>query len=893
MGEKNGASRRFVLKQGAVFTVGGTLAQSGIAFAATPARPGTAPPAGELLDRGISEKLARHRAAALSKVAYHIKLDLTQTDRTAGSVEISFDRKPRSGDVIFDFRGLELNNLRVNGRPVQDLRSENGHFVVPERHFTRGRNEIAADFTSRIAKSGAAIIRYDDTTDGSRYLYTLFVPWDANLLFPCFDQPDLKGRITWDLTAPSGWTVLANSPVARRTSTGEVTRWEFEPTPPIPLYVSSFAAGPWQAWRSDEPGKRPITLYARKSRAGEVDVEPLIKSNRDTLHWLETWLSTPYPFAKYDMVIAPAFPLGAMEDVASIRYNESATLFREPPSLSQKLNREQVIYHEISHQWFGNFVTMKWFDDLWLKEGFSTFVAAYLQDSLQPESGAWKTFYIRLKPQAYNLEVTRATTPLWQALPNLAEAGGNYGAIVYNKAPAVLKQLLFLIGETSFRKGLRSFLARHAYANATWRDLLAAMEAFSGVSLERFGRQYFLRRGMPRVDTELSLRGGRIAELALTQKSVISEGDGSGDTWPMKLSVRLGYASGEDVILPVRLDGPRAVVEGAEGRPAPDYVWANDGDHGYGLFQLDTRSAAWVRKNLGSIGDPLLRVLLWGAIWEEVREARMAPREFIDLAIHELRRESDEQIARFVMFRASTALNFYLPDRQVAEAARSWDRFLADQTEAAQLSYGLRKEYLDALTNDATSPEALDVLRAFLSGKRLFDGAKIRPTVRWNIVTRLLALDTIDAKALFEAERSGDTSPDADRQAFLAGATSADPARKEEYFRRYVEDKSLNEAWAYQSFANFNDPAQAEVTIHFLERALGRLAWAKENRTIAFLPMWIRGFVGQRRDERSLEIIDRFRAVNSAIPADIRRPLLEARDDLARTVKIRTMAAKR
>src|SRR5690606_37862147 len=228
----------------------------------------------------------------------------------------------------------------------------------------------------------------------------------------------------------------------------------------------------------------------------EVDADTLIERNRQAVEWLEEYFAMPFPFGKFDVLLAPAFPFGGMEHVGAIFYNESRFVFREPPTLTERLGRNSTIDHEVAHQWFGDLVTMRWFDDLWLKEGFATYMAAKMQEALAPGTGAWKTFHLRNKPLAYAVDRTRGTTPVWQALENLDLAKSNYGPIVYNKAPSILKQLEHLVGEESFREGLRLFLRRHAFGNAGWEELLAALEESSGVSLRSFGEQYILRAGM-------------------------------------------------------------------------------------------------------------------------------------------------------------------------------------------------------------------------------------------------------------------------------------------------------------------------------------------------------------------------------------------------------------
>ena len=271
-------------------------------------------------------------------------------------------------------------------------------------------------FVTKIAAAGASIIRYRDVTDGAEYLYTLLVPADANQLFPCFDQPDLKARVTLRLTAPTSWRVVANSPEASsRISSHGPTEHQFAETEPISTYLIAFAAGPWATVTSPH-SKRPITMYVRKSRVMEAEADSIILANDVAARWLEGYFARPFPFKKLDVVLAPAFPFGGMEHPGAIFYNEDRFIFRERPTLPQRLGRTATIYHEVAHQWFGDLVTMRWFDDLWLKEGFSTYMAAKMQASLDSASGAWKTFYLRNKPSAYSVDATRGTTPVWQSL---------------------------------------------------------------------------------------------------------------------------------------------------------------------------------------------------------------------------------------------------------------------------------------------------------------------------------------------------------------------------------------------------------------------------------------------------------------------------------------------
>ncbi|MBW3571760.1 MAG: ERAP1-like C-terminal domain-containing protein, partial [Gemmatimonadetes bacterium] len=844
----------------------------------------------DLMRPGVSLELARHRAATLGGVRYLLELDVTAQDTAPGRVTIAVQRAPGAGDLVVDFRGPSLGAVTANGVTVTDAEWKNGHLRIPRRWLRDGENTIVARFTARIAPAGASIIRFNDQTDGATYLYTLLVPADANQLFPSFDQPDLKARFRYHIVAPREWKVLANGP-GRREEGAATTMWTFDETEPISTYLAAFAAGPWRTWTDRPEGDAlPMTLYARFSRAAEVDADTLLALNRRALRWLERYFGVEYPFAKFEMLLAPAFPFGGMEHVGAIFYNENQFIFREAPTLGQQIGRKSTIYHEVAHQWFGDLVTMEWFDDLWLKEGFSTYVAARMQDELDPGSEAWKTFYLRNKPLAYATDQTSGTTPVWQELANLDLAKSNYGPIVYNKAPAILKQLNFMVGDSAFRAGLTLFLRRHAYANATWRDLLAALEETSGMQLDAFGEQYILRAGMPVVETALQVRDGAIARLSLRQRPARElPGDRRG-FWPLRTQVRLAYTGREDVVIPVSGAEETIDVAAARGLPAPDYVWSNDGDYAYGLFLLDERSREFVAEHVGSVDDGLRRAMLWGALWDEVREARMDPARFARIVMRELPRERDEQIAGLNMGRAWTAISTYAARQPNDPLYGEWERLLLARTADSALSYGARKAALDMLVGTARTDAGRALLREYLAGARTFEGEAVKQPTRWSIVERLIALGEPGPDALIAAESARDTTADAGRRAFVAGAAVPAADVKAQYFSRFLDDPELNEEWVTAAAGNFNDRLHAPLTLQYLRPSLDRLEWIRDNRRIFFLPRWISAFFGGHASLAALVIVDAFLSVTQELPIDIRRMVLQSRDDLESTVRIRAAA---
>jgi len=840
-------------------------------------------PAESLLAPGISLGLARHRAATVHDVRYDLSLDLTARDSATGRVILRFRRTGTDGAVL-DFRGRRLLHALANGRSLPAGAARNGHVLVPAVLLGEGENALELEFVADIAPSGASIIRTHDPTDGADYLYTLLVPADANQLFPCFDQPDLKARVRLTLTAPAAWSVVANGAAVSSDTAGDNVTSRFAETEPISTYLIGFAAGPWHRV-SPTGGGRPITAYVRRSRAGEADLDTLIALHRRALDWMEGYFGRPYPFGKFDFVLAPAFPFGGMEHPGAVFYSEERFVFREPPTLPRRLARFSTVLHEVAHQWFGDLVTMRWFDDLWLKEGFATFMAAKALADLDPTAEAWKTFYLGNKPGAYAVDQTAGTRPLWQELANLDQAKSNYGAIVYNKAPSVLKQLEYLVGDSVFRSGIRAFLAQHAFGNATWRDLLAAIGRAAGRPLTGFGRDFMRRPGMPVAEQRLAVKDGRIARLSLAQRPALAlSGPGP---WTERVEVLLAYRDRPAVRLPVELGGALTEVTEARGRPAPEFVFANAGDYGYLLLLLDSASVRALEAGaLTRTDDALLRAMLWGALWDQVRASRMTPERFVRLALAQLPAERDEQIVPVMLARLDRVVRAYLGPDPRARVQGEVEAMLWQGAADTARAYDLRKAYLDGFIGLATSSAGVAALDSLLSADSAA-GAPLRAPTRWDIVTRLLELGAPTAQDRFTEQQRRDSTADGRRLAFIAAAGRPSGETKRDYFTRYFADSSLNEEWASGSLGPFNALEHQALSLPWLRPALDSLPFIQAHRRIFFLETWLAAFLRGQTGDSALRVTRRYLADHPRLPEDLRRKVLQHMDELERTVRIR------
>ena len=833
-----------------------------------------------LMGLGISRPLAAYRAERIAEVRYDLALDVSKGDLASGRVTVRFERRG-TGDAVLDFRGVALDTARatVNGRRVRGLTWNGAHLRIPEAALLTGANRIDLVFAAAIAPAGASIIRYRDVTDGGEYLYTLLVPADANQLFPCFDQPDLKARVTLSLTTPRGWTAVANGArtSADSTTSAAVLVHRFAESAPISTYLIAFAAGPW-ATVTDTTHGRTITAYVRRSRVREADLDTLVAINARALDWLERYFARPYPFGKYDFVLAPAFPFGGMEHPGAVFYNEDRFIFRERPTLPQRLGREATIYHEVAHQWFGDLVTMRWFDDLWLKEGFATYMAAKMQAALDSSSGAWKTFYLRNKPVAYGTDATAGTTPVWQTLANLDQAKSAYGPIVYNKAPSVLKQLDHLVGEEAFRAGVQRFLERYAYGNATWRDLLAAIGEAAGRSLEPWGAQYITRPGMPVLEQSRSARGDTLRIVQRPAQPLSGAG-----SWPIRLNVLSARTGAAAVRQSVEITAETTLVP-IDART--ELVYANADDYGYALVLLDDGSVRWLERQVGTVNDAFLRAMLFGSLWDLVREARLDPARYVALALRELPRERDEQILAALLARVARATTAYLAPAARDTLGPRLERALRAMADDSSRPYGMRKSALDALIGLARTPRALAHLDSLLDADSVAGDALRSPT-RWALVTALVAAGDRRSMARLAAESRRDSTSDGRRRAFVAGAARPLAAVKREYFRRWFADSALNEDWVTASLGAFNVTAHDALTRPYLVAALDTLGWIQRNRRIFFLGAWLSAFMDGQRSPEALATVERWLAAHPELAPDLRQKVLQSADELRRTVAIR------
>lgn len=829
----------------------------------------------------IPRGLAVERAARISDLHYDLAYTLVPHAATTRATEhLRFHLKSNASSLLLDFRDGHIASLSINGQATLVTES-NGHILLPNLALRVGENEVEVNFSAEIAAAEKAITRFDDRDDGSEYVYTLFVPMDASMAFPCFDQPDLKGRFHLTITAPEAWTVISNTNPESSAKLPDAQRKTiFGETEPISTYLFAYAAGPFEKIHSVDglPG-----VYVRKSKteAAQSEVPAVQQIAADGMQHLAAYFAQPFPFPKYDMILIPGFAFGGMEHAGATFLREESVLFRTAPTQANIVNRDIVVLHELTHQWFGDFTTMKWFDDLWLKEGFAQYMAYQTLATLHPNDNIWKRFYESIKPAAYSIDETQGTTPIYQEITNLKDAKSAYGAIVYSKAPGIIKQLAFVLGEDNFRKGLQLYLHQHRYGNAQWSDLTQAFETVSGRSLTQWADMWIRHRGMPQVDIAWSCTGGRIATFHVTQHDVL----GQNYLWPIASQAMLGYTDGTTRTVEVRLDSASADISAAVRQPCPAYVFANAQDEGYGLFLLDDASRAYVIEHIATMPDVFNRSLLWGSLWASVRLARLPPADYLRLALQSLPAERDEALASSILQHTDTALQRYVSVSVQTELTGRFARLAADRM-VHDKDQNLRIVWFRQMAAFAQDEAGRGNVKALLHGQLSVPGVQLRQQDRWRLVTALIAYADPEADIFLAEEEHRDPSGDGKKYAYVAQAARPDAATKQHYYEDYLHNAERPEDWIEASLGAFNYWNQTTRTEPYLHPAMAALEQIKRQRKIFFMVGWLNAFIeGQVTTAAQAQVYDYLR--NPSIDRDLRLKVLQVVDELDRTVAIR------
>jgi aminopeptidase N len=819
---------------------------------------------------GVSEPLARARSAAISSLSYELSFHIPErkADALTGSAVLRFVLK-KPGEVILDFDqpAGHVARMIVNEVPGVAVTFVNGHMVIPAGATKAGENIVSIDFTP----GEEALNRTDE------FLYTLHVPARARLTFPCFDQPDLKARYRLRVGVPEGWSVVANGE-AKRVADG-VT--EFAETPPLSTYLFAFAAGKFKMETAERNG-RTFRMFHRETDAAKVarNRDALFDLHAKALAWLEDYTGIPYPWGKFDFVLIPSFQFGGMEHPGQILYNASSMMLDESATQNQLLGRASTISHETAHMWFGDLVTMRWFNDVWMKEVMANFMAAKIVNPSFPQVNHDLRFLLAYYPAAYEIDRTAGANPIRQELGNLEEAGSLYGNIIYDKAPVVMRQLETILGEQGFRDGLRDYLKKYSFANATWLDLVKILDDRTPEDLAAWSKSWVEQRGRPQMTTEVSIGSKGIERLVLKQQDPLKRGV----VWPQRLQIALGYADHVEK-LAVDMKAATTSVTAAVGKAAPLYILPTGGGLGYGGFALDAASRRYLLDHLEDLKDPVDRASAIVVLWEELLDHRLEPADFLRLLQRVLPKEPDEQNAQLLLGHLSSAYWEFLNQPQRLAAAGQLEGMLREGLKRASTT-SQKSAWFSTFRSIVQTQSGVEWLARLWRREEKIDGL---PLAEQDEIALAAALALREAPGSAEIlQRQLERTKDADRRArlaFVMPALSADASVRAQAFDRFRDvSNRRREPWVLESLTYLHHPLRQESSKPFVKPSLEMLQEIQQTGDIFFPKRWMDATLGPQRSPEVAAVVRQFLDRSPGLPERLRWVVLSSADGLFRAV---------
>ncbi|GAA4483094.1 aminopeptidase N [Microbacterium panaciterrae] len=813
------------------------------------------------------------RSASIDLHRIRLELDLS------GAVDQGQTGFPTSSTLEFDattdatwvdFLGEGVQSVMVNGQP-QEVRYDGARIAL--RGLT-AHNTVEIRATGAYSRSGEGLHRFLDPVDGKTYLYTHDEPADARRFMACFEQPDMKAAITVVVTAPAGWEVRSNqSAVSRRTEDrdgAELQTVQFAPTLPLSSYLVCVAAGPYvraeAEWTRGEQ-RVPLAAFCRASMAAHFDADEILRITAQGLDFFADAFAFPYPWGKYDQIFVPEYNIGAMENPGLVTFTESY-LFRGAATRAQRQARANTILHEMAHMWFGDLVTMTWWDDLWLKESFADYMGAHASAAATEFTEAWVSFANRRKAWAYTQDQLPSTHPIVADIPDLEAAKLNFDGITYAKGAAVLKQLVAFVGEEAFFAGARAYFTKHAYGNTTLEDLLTELSAASGRDLRGWAQAWLQTTGMSTLSLE---RGADGAVLRQT------------DPRPHRLQIGLYDLRSGQLALRERIALDIVDERTTVTLPDADLTLLNDGDLTYAKVRLDDRSLQAVELALSSLADPLARALVWSALWNATRDGELSVARYLRVVAAHAPAETDAALLGGVLLNAPFAIGHYLPDAERALARTAWAEATWSALEKAEPHSDSQLIWARAFAAAAGFDDVRHAEAAALLTGVAPAGLPLDPDLRWALLTALVTTGHAGAEEITEEQLRDHTA--SGRTAALAAAASTPTAEvRAAAWRGAWTDLSLTNDHLDATIAGFGAGGRRDLISDFDAEYFERIGAAWAERSIEIASRLVRGLYP---DAETTRLVDAWLADNPDAPAALRRLIGEQRDHQQRAIRVR------
>ncbi|NEB79659.1 aminopeptidase N [Streptomyces sp. SID14478] len=787
---------------------------------------------------------AQQRAKLLTVDSYEIDLDLSgaQEGGTFRSVtSVRFDSAEAGAETFIDLIADAVHEVVLNGRSL-DVAAVFRDSRIALAHLEQGLNELRVVADAAYTNTGEGLHRFVDPVDQQAYLYTQFEVPDARRVFASFEQPDLKATFRFTVKAPSGWTVISNSP----TPEPKDDVWSFAPTPRMSTYITALIVGPYHSvhssYENPETGQSvPLGIYCRPSLAEFLDSDAIFEVTRQGFDWFQEKFDYAYPFAKYDQLFVPEFNAGAMENAGAVTIRDQY-VFRSKVTDAAYEVRAATILHELAHMWFGDLVTMEWWNDLWLNESFATYAEAacqaYAPNSRWPHS--WTTFANSMKTWAYRQDQLPSTHPIMAEINDLDDVLVNFDGITYAKGASVLKQLVAYVGMDEFFQGVQAYFKRHAFGNTRLSDLLGALEETSGRDLKAWSKAWLETAGInvlrPEIETD---ERGVITSFAIRQEApALPEGaKGTSTLRPHRIAIGLydldddsgKLLRGERIELDVTASGSTE-VPALVGKHRPAVILLNDDDLSYAKVRLDEQSLAFVTQHLGDFESSLPRALCWASAWDMTRDAELSTSAYLDLVLSGITKESDIGVVQSLHRQVKLALDLYAaPSHRDALLAR-WTEAALTHLRTAEPGSDHQLAWARAFAATARTPEQLDLLESLLEGSQTIEGLAVDTELRWAFVQRLAAVGRFD-EAEITTEYERDRTAAGERHAATARAARPTPEAKAEAWASVIESDALPNAVQEAVIGGFVQTDQRELLAPYTEKYFEALKGVWDSRS--------------------------------------------------------------
>ncbi len=839
----------------------------------------------------ISQNEASHRAQLISNVSYQVKLQLDpKLDTFDCESVIRFNSADETASWI-DLIAPKVNSITLNGESLSVSEVFNGARISLPK--LASNNELIVKAECAFMNTGEGLHKHTDPQDGEVYLYTQFEVADSRRFMPVFEQPDIKATMQLNVVAPKHWKLISNSPTPEAINhDSEFNLWEFKETKKISSYLFALCAGPYEKFEDEyqgEFGTYPFGIYLRSSLKEHLDAEEIFEITKQGFRWFESKFKIGYPFEKYDQVFVPEFNAGAMENAGCVTFRDEY-VFRSRTTKTAYESRANTILHELAHMWFGDLVTMRWWNDLWLNESFAEWAAHWASTGATKYQEAWTLFHVQRKAWAYRQDQLPSTHPIAASMPDLDSVYENFDGITYAKGASALKQLVSWVSEDKFLIGLQSYFQKHKWQNTQLTDLLTELSTSSGRELNEWSHVWLETAGATLLRPNIETDSNNI----ITQAEILQLPPSSPPGLPPVLRphrLLIGLYELADNKLncleKIELDVVGASIEVKDliGKKRPDLILINDDDLTYAKIRLDEVSIKTATNHLSKIESSLSRALIWGAMWDMLRDAEVTTKDFLKLVINGIKEESDIGVIQQLLLQLRTAIDMYA-DRS---ARSSYLETLAENLKSAweQSAPGSDKQlaFVRAWSHVAQTKNDLNLIENILDKSFKIEGLQVDPDLRWTLLRRLVVMGIADDLKI-EAELANDPTAMGKEQA--AGAKAALPTKqaKENTWNELINNQKLTNSEIHSMLAGFHHVDHLTVLKDFVDLYFNSVSDLWNARTHEIGQSLVTGLFPVTVVEQTvIDKADQFLKNNSDLPTGAKRIIVEQRDSLARALK--------